>query len=158
MDFSVLWPVADGSVILPGATAFVVPEACRNPEWIHREGLWEKGEDGKLQPDSFRDDLSILVQGDEGPSLLLGCAHTGLPNILRHVRDHFGITHLHSVIGGMHLAPVAEDALPEWMEALRCVEVDLWRPCHCTGFRAAAYLASLFPDVNWAGAGSRFKL
>lgn len=158
VDFSKLLPVTDGSTIVPGVTAFVVPESHRNPDWIHRAGLWEKGDGGKLYPDSFRDDLSLLVEGEQGISLLLGCAHAGLPNILRYVRDRFGITRLHAVIGGMHLAPVPETVLPEWMEALRCVEVALWRPCHCTGFRAAAYLASLFSDVNWAGAGTRINL
>ena len=153
-----LKPVADGSEILPGVTAFVVPEELRNPEWMHREGLWAAGADGKLHPDAFRDDLSLLAEGTHGPSLLLGCAHTGLPNILRYVRDRFGITRLHAVIGGMHLAPVPEAALPEWMEALRCVDVAVWRPCHCTGFRAAARLASLFSDVDWAGAGTSFEL
>ena len=150
--------VGDSCMIVSGVQAFVVPEEYRNPQWVHSEGLWERGDDGLLHPDSFRDDLSLLVEGKKGVSLLLGCAHTGLPNILQYVREYFGISSLHAVIGGMHLSPVEEAAFPDWMEALHCVSVDVWWPCHCTGFRAAAHLASLFPCVNWAGAGTCFDL
>jgi len=35
--------------------------------------------------------------------------------------------------------------------------VTIFRPCHCTGFRAAATLASAF-DVDWAASGTSLEL
>ena len=153
-----LHPVNGEQEIVPGVLAFVVPVEIRDPRWIWRKDMWETGSDGELKPDSFADDLSMLVKGDKGISLLLGCAHTGLPNILRYVKEHFGIDQLYTVLGGMHLSPVKDDVFPEWMDALRCVAVNKWCPCHCTGFRAAAYMARVFENVNWAGAGSKIDL
>ena len=42
--------------------------------------------DGSTRPDPLLDDLSMVVAADSGLVLVLGCAHAGMVNILRHVR------------------------------------------------------------------------
>lgn len=157
-----LRPVRDAVTILPGVIAFDVPQEARDPAYVHHERLWEVDGEGRILPDRFSDDLSLLVYGEHGPSLLLGCAHAGLPNIMRHVRERFGVTSLYAVVGGMHLAPVNPMLLDAWMNGLSAFPVRLWRPNHCTGFKAAARLAARMAgsdvDVDWAGAGTRLTL
>ncbi len=153
-----LRPVDDATVLLPGITAFCVPQARRDPAWTCRGELWERADDGTFRPDTFADDVSLLVQGMHGPSLLLGCAHAGLPNILDYVRERFGVDELYAVIGGTHLSIVPEERLPGWIARLSGFRVRRWRPNHCTGFRAAALLAAACPDTEWCGAGSRLDL
>lgn len=150
--------VKDAATVMPGVIAFDVPQEERNLTFVHQKNMWEAAPDGSFRPDSFADDLSLLIEGVYGYSLLLGCAHAGLPNILCHIRKRFGISSLYAVIGGMHLAPVAPEKMDQWIQALRVVEVQCWRPNHCTGFRAAAKLAAFFEDVDWAGAGTRMEL
>ncbi len=49
------------------------------------------GPDGKIIADRFEDDVSLAVKGEKGWSLLLGCAHAGLPNIMQRAKDLFAI-------------------------------------------------------------------
>ncbi len=87
--------------------------------------------------------MSLLVNGERGVSLILGCAHVGLPNFLRHVSRRFGVRTFHTVVWGMHLA-----RLSAYLDAFREFFVRCWRPSHCTGFAA----------VSWAGAGTEMIL
>ncbi|HIU17674.1 MAG TPA: MBL fold metallo-hydrolase [Candidatus Avidesulfovibrio excrementigallinarum] len=158
LALSVLNRVEPEATIVPGVTAFVVPEAARDPAFVYADTLWEVLPGQAPQHDSFADDLSLLVEGPQGMSLLLGCAHAGLPNILGYVRDHFGVNALHTVIGGTHLSAFSGPRLEACIEALGAFNVRHWRPNHCTGFAAAAALARRFDDVQWAGAGSVVEL
>lgn len=151
-------PVAPTADILPGVTAFTVPQSERDPRWVCTKNLFEKTEDGRIAPDSFEDDLSLLVRTEKGASVLLGCAHAGLPNILGYAARHFGIDRFEAVIGGTHLSSVAREDYPAWMAELVQYNVRRWRPCHCTGFAAAAELARRFNDVDWASAGTVHEL
>ena len=150
--------VGDATEILPGVTAFSVPAEARDPAFVHQDDMWEVGPGGTLKPDSFADDLSLLVRGERGPSLLLGCAHAGVPNILRYAAERFGIAAFHAVVGGMHLASLPRAGLASRLDALAAFDVAVWRPAHCTGFAAASALAARFPDVDWAGAGAAVDL
>ena len=150
--------IIESAEVLPGVTAFVVPQTLRDPRWIHRTKMWEVSPTGTILPDSFADDLSLLVQGQHGFSLLLGCAHSGLPNIFQYIQRKWGIHTLHAVVGGTHLSPVSPDKFDAWIDALNGITVSLWRPCHCTGFPAAARLASRFANVDWPGTGTCMEL
>ena len=158
LALSALRPVDLEAEILPGVTAFVVPEAARDPAFIYADTLWEVLPGQPPRHDTFADDLSLLVEGEQGVSLLLGCAHSGLPNILAYARDHFGVKSFHTVIGGTHLSAFSGAKLTASIEAMKAFDVRHWRPNHCTGFAAAAALACQFSDVQWAGAGSLIAL
>ena len=139
----------NGKVILTRS-----PEALFSPETIASF----EGKPVVIGHDTFADDLSLLVEGEQGVSLLLGCAHSGLPNILAYARDHFGVKSFHTVIGGTHLSAFSGAKLTASIEAMKAFDVRHWRPNHCTGFAAAAALACQFSDVQWAGAGSLIAL
>ena len=144
--------------ILPEVIAFTVPEEERDAAFLNHDHMFEEKEKGKKIPDSFADDVSLLIRGDRGWSLVLGCAHAGLPNIIRHVQKTFGVDAFDTITGGTHLCGATCDAYPRWMSALSDVPVRRWRVNHCTGFKAAAELARHFDDVDWAGAGTVLTL
>lgn len=144
--------------IVPGVIAFTVPASARDPRWVCTHHMFERTDAGEIVPDTFADDVSLLVQTENGASVLLGCAHAGLPNILRYASLTFDIDHFHTVLGGTHLSGVAPADYPLWMQELTQYKVEHWRPCHCTGFKAAAQLACCFDDVDWASAGTRHRL
>ena len=144
--------------IAPGVTAFTVPATERDSRWVCTRHMFERTDSGKIVPDTFADDVSLLVQTEKGASVLLGCAHAGLPNILRYASRTFGIDRFHTVLGGTHLSGVAPADYPLWMQELTQYKVEHWRPCHCTGFKAAAELTRTFDDVDWAAAGTTHEL
>ena len=147
-------PVDGGVEILPEVIAFTVPADERDPRFLVFDNMFETGATGDKVPDTFADDVSLLVKGSAGWSVVLGCAHAGLPNILNDAMKRVGIEGFDAVTGGSHLSGACSEELPVWMDALAAVPVRRWRVNHCTGFRAAAALAGRFDDVDWAGAGA----
>ena len=130
---------------------------------IPRHFEWETGdpnlmqrnpESGKLVPDPFSDDLSLGILTPLGLVVVLGCAHAGLMNILRHLQLLTGEKHIHAVIGGTHLAPASDEQFAATVEHLRPLAIDRLALSHCTGLPRGAELANLFPGrVAFANVG-----
>jgi 7,8-dihydropterin-6-yl-methyl-4-(beta-D-ribofuranosyl)aminobenzene 5'-phosphate synthase len=99
---------------------------------------------GVFVPDPLVDDASLLIRSSSGPILLLGCAHSGLVNILRHVREQAGLTSLFAVVGGTHLAPVGDEQFEKSVVALEEFQVRKIMVGHCTGQKRAADLYRIF--------------
>jgi 7,8-dihydropterin-6-yl-methyl-4-(beta-D-ribofuranosyl)aminobenzene 5'-phosphate synthase len=94
------------------------------------------------EPDGIEDDACLLLDGANGPLVLLGCCHSGLANTLWHVRQRLGIETIATVVGGLHLRGAPDAALEETLEALRAFGVKRLFTGHCTGDAATAYLVS----------------
>lgn len=144
--------------VTANVTAFCVPQDQRDPMFYCQTNLWQVEDDGSICCDKFRDDVSLLVKSKNGYSVILGCAHTGLPNILKYVKNHFGIICFDTIVGGTHLCAVKPSEYAAWVKELSQYSVKHWRLSHCTGFKAAATLFGAFDDVDWAGAGTVISL
>ncbi len=140
--------------VTPEVIAFRVPEEYRDPRFVNTTNMWEETDDGRKIPDTFTDDVSLLVSTAVGTSLILGCAHAGLPNIMDFAVKTFGLKTFETVLGGTHLCSATPETMNEWMQKLQTFDVKRWRPNHCTGFPAAAKLAQTFSEVQWAGCGT----
>ena len=120
--------------------------------------LWVR-EGGKLKPDPLADDLSLVIDTDFGLVVILGCAHRGIINILRHARNITGKENVYAVIGGTHLVSASEERLARTVVDLREMGIQKLGVSHCTGFFAAARLAQEFSDIFFLNnAGTRFSL
>ncbi len=98
------------------------------------------------EPDPFADDQAAYIETRDGTVVLLGCAHAGVINTLRHIQDLTKGRHIHMVMGGMHLLHADSARLGKTVDELRRLDVDRLLPCHCTGFPAMARLWSEFQD------------
>lgn len=107
------------------------------------------------RPDPIADDMSLFFHTDKGLVVLLGCAHAGLINTLTHITNFTGTTHLHAVIGGMHLLHAGPERLRRTFDALRPWNIQCLAPCHCTGTHAIAAFRQAFPDAISEAAASR---
>ncbi len=156
---SLFSPLQGDEELLPGVYALVVPPERRNSSFIPcTPSLQVLNGAGEAVPDPFEDDLSLLVEGRFGWSLLLGCAHSGVVNILEEAARRTGSRELHAVQGGMHLKGQSPEFLERVLDALESFSVQHWRPNHCTGIDVALALGKRFPSVSWAGAGSSIEL
>jgi 7,8-dihydropterin-6-yl-methyl-4-(beta-D-ribofuranosyl)aminobenzene 5'-phosphate synthase len=119
----------------------------------YREGHWE--------PDPLiLDDQAIVARvGDRGLVVLTGCGHSGIVNILRHVRRLTGGERIHAVVGGFHLnGPLFERIIAPTCDALATFEPDYLVPSHCTGWRAIHAIAARFPEAFIQNSvGTRFE-
>jgi 7,8-dihydropterin-6-yl-methyl-4-(beta-D-ribofuranosyl)aminobenzene 5'-phosphate synthase len=96
------------------------------------------------QPDPYRDDMSLVVEAQEGLVVVCGCCHAGLLNTLAHIRRMFPRPII-AILGGTHLL----DADATYLEHVAGVLRDSYgSPAlylnHCTGRRAITSLANVF--------------
>lgn len=109
--------------------------------------------------DPIADDAALALETPRGLIILLGCAHSGLINTVRHFLDKLGQQHVHAIIGGTHLGPASEAQFLETITFLAGLKVDRLGVSHCTGQIRSAQLHARFPDkVFFAAVGSQLEV
>jgi 7,8-dihydropterin-6-yl-methyl-4-(beta-D-ribofuranosyl)aminobenzene 5'-phosphate synthase len=137
------------SFLLDGAL-LVTGEVDRTTEFERGHPFFEAHRDGRWRPDPLILDDQALVARVRGQGLvvLTGCGHSGIVNILRHVRTLTGEDRVHAVIGGFHLGgAVFEPIIGPTCDALAEIAPDHLVPCHCTGWKAIHAIAARFPEA-----------
>jgi 7,8-dihydropterin-6-yl-methyl-4-(beta-D-ribofuranosyl)aminobenzene 5'-phosphate synthase len=107
--------------------------------------------DGTMTNDLFLDDQSLILNTDKGIVLILGCAHSGIINIINHVINKMGKEKFHSILGGTHLDFLTPEQLEESIKSLRRMEIGKIGVSHCTGMKAAFRLQQEFGDRFFYG-------
>jgi len=97
------------------------------------------------EPDDLADDQAAFIEAPAGTVVILGCAHAGVINTLRHVETLTNNRPIHTVIGGMHLLNASPTRMDKTVAELRRLGVRELLPCHCTGLAAVARLWNEFP-------------
>jgi 7,8-dihydropterin-6-yl-methyl-4-(beta-D-ribofuranosyl)aminobenzene 5'-phosphate synthase len=101
---------------------------------------------GEIADDPFTDDLSLLINTESGPVVILGCAHAGMVEILNDLSEKTGHREFHAVIGGTHLENAPEDYVVLAMDTLRKFHVKKIAVSHCTGLKMAGRFAAEFKN------------
>jgi 7,8-dihydropterin-6-yl-methyl-4-(beta-D-ribofuranosyl)aminobenzene 5'-phosphate synthase len=110
---------------------------------------------GKIEPDLFLDDQSLTIESEKGLILVLGCAHSGMINIIHHVINKTGKQDFYAILGGTHLGFLAPEQLEESIKSLKRMNIERIGVSHCTGMRAACRLHQEFGDrYFYGGVGS----
>ena len=138
---------------------YAISNIKREPGWKSWDERLKQKNGADIIDDPFDDDLSLLVETDLGPVVLLGCAHAGVVEILDNIKEETGLNEFYAVIGGTHLGSASSDYINEAVNSLREYKVRIIGTSHCTGFNVSCHLASIFKDifVN-ASVGSVFEL
>jgi 7,8-dihydropterin-6-yl-methyl-4-(beta-D-ribofuranosyl)aminobenzene 5'-phosphate synthase len=100
--------------------------------------------DGKMVQDTLMDDQSLVLDTGKGLILVLGCAHSGMINIIHHVMTKTGQQKFNAILGGTHLDFLTPEQLEESIKALKQMEIEKIGVSHCTGMRAASRLHQEF--------------
>lgn len=85
-----------------------------------------------LIPDDFRDELCLALETGSGIVLLVGCAHPGIINMVRHVGARLGKP-VRAVLGGTHLSEADPARIRYTVDALEEMGVTLLGLSHCSG-------------------------
>ena len=102
--------------------------------------------DGKMVQDTLMDDQSLVLDTGKGLILVLGCAHSGMINIIHHVMTKTGQQKFNAILGGTHLDFLTPEQLEESIKALKQMEIEKIGVSHCTGMRAASRLHQEFGE------------
>ncbi|MFC2009113.1 MBL fold metallo-hydrolase [Chloroflexota bacterium] len=104
----------------------------------------KKGND--IVPDPMADDQSLFLKTDRGLVIVLGCAHRGMINVIRHSMKLAAMDKVYMVVGGTHLGPASSEQVSKSIAALKEIGVEHIGVSHCTGLPRAAILAREFGD------------
>ena len=107
--------------------------------------------DGKTMPDILPDDQSLIIESEKGLILILGCAHSGMINIIQHVINKTGKEKFYAILGGTHLDFLTPEQLEASIKSLKKMEVEKIGVSHCTGMRAAFRFHQEFGDRFFYG-------
>jgi 7,8-dihydropterin-6-yl-methyl-4-(beta-D-ribofuranosyl)aminobenzene 5'-phosphate synthase len=98
-------------------------------------------------PDTFTDDQALIIKTDMGLIVILGCAHRGMINTLRHAQQITGVKEINTVIGGTHLLQASEERTLMTIAALQEMGVQRIGVSHCTGMKASVLLSQQLGDA-----------
>lgn len=118
--------------------------------------LGETLTDAGWQPDRMADDSALAYRGREGLTIITGCSHSGICNVVAYAKRVWGEERIAGVIGGFHLREPGP-RVQRTAEYLRDLHAKRMCPCHCTSFAARAAIHRLVP-VEEAGAGTQMEI
>lgn len=104
-------------------------------------------DEGLSEPDPIRDDLTMFLPGDGECTVIFGCAHAGIINILDYISHLTGGLPFGTLAGGLHLLAAGPERMDHTIGHLRELDPKRILACHCTGFRAQLRIAAGFPDI-----------
>ena len=127
------------SVVTSGEIPMITDYEMIDPGLCIKEG-------GRFMPDPLGDDQALFIKIDQGLVVVLGCAHRGIINTLRHAQKVTGIDLVHTVIGGTHFFRASEAQIEMAIAELKAMGVQRLGVSHCTGMPAGVRLAQEFGE------------
>jgi 7,8-dihydropterin-6-yl-methyl-4-(beta-D-ribofuranosyl)aminobenzene 5'-phosphate synthase len=130
---------------------FLTGEVPRNTSFEKPDPRLLSEIDGRVNQDIFLDDQSLILDTDKGLVVILGCAHSGVINIIQHVINKTGKDKFHAILGGTHLDFLTPEQLEASIKSLKKMEVEKIGVSHCTGMGAAFRFHQEFGDRFFYG-------
>jgi len=78
---------------------------------------------------------SLIINSRQGLIIITGCAHPGVVNIVKKVKEMFPKENIYLVLGGFHLTGASDSELNGIISDFRKLGVEKVAPCHCSGDR-----------------------
>ena len=89
---------------------------------------------------------AIVIKGQKGFSIVTGCAHPGIVEMLSVIKNDMEIKKIYMVFGGFHLEKASSDRVREIIEELKKMGVSKTGPSHCTGEKARRVFKGKFHE------------
>ncbi len=149
------WQVVEeqGPSMLLGGSVLITGQIDRVTDFEKGFPLQQAQTEEGWEPDTWIwDDQSIAIHvRGKGLVVLSSCSHSGVINVLHHVRKITGVDRIHGFIGGLHLTGgLFESILPQTIQELVALSPDLIVPGHCTGWKATHNVGQALPDAYTA--------
>ena len=109
-------------------------------------------------PGQPANEQALIVTTDRGLVVITGCAHPGIVNIVRRVREISG-EKIRLVVGGFHLLQTPAGEVEKIAKELRTLGVERVAPSHCTGEAAIEIFKKEFgSDFEISGVGRVLRI
>jgi len=104
------------------------------------ERFVRRKDDGFI-PDDFSDEICIALDTGDDLTVLVGCSHPGILNILTHIQNTLHKP-IRAVFGGTHLVEADEMRIQTTIATLHHMGLEILGLSHCSGETAEAILAA----------------
>lgn len=135
---------------------FFLGQIERTNDFENKNSVGYRIHGGNRIPDFLPDDTALAFSGKQGLSIITGCSHAGICNIVEQAKKVTGIRRVHSVIGGFHLLDPRSLQLRQTAGYFAQYPNIRLYPCHCTCFRAKAEIQRRVP-VRETGSGMSYE-
>jgi len=100
----------------------------------------------KYLKDPFKDEMFLILQENDGLTVITGCSHRGILNVIKTAVATTGINTIKNLIGGFHLFRSSEDEITEIAEKLNEYNIKHIITGHCTGLNGLFALKNVCKD------------
>ncbi len=90
---------------------------------------------GSLTKDNFRDEQYLVYKSEDSLTIITGCSHIGIINIVEQAINLFKMP-VNTIIGGFHTSKMAKDEIDKIVGFLSKISPLRVGVCHCTGLDA----------------------
>lgn len=104
-------------------------------------GVYSTGELG-----TWIKEQSLILNSKKGLIIITGCAHPGVVNIVKTVRELFSDKSVYLVLGGFHLSGASDSELKSIIKDFKNLGVQKAAPCHCSGDRCRELFKEEYQD------------
>lgn len=110
------------------------------------ENIFVTGEIPGTNNGSYIPEQSVVIKSEKGISVITGCAHPGIINILKKVKEEFPEERFHLVFGGFHLANKDKRETELIVNSFKEMNIEKVGPTHCTGTEQEALFKKVYKD------------
>ena len=126
---------------------YLIPHKTINLEKIAKKvGLYVK-DNGRMFPDDFAHEQSLVFETPKGLVVFNSCSHGGVDHIMTEIEATFPEQKIYAFIGGFHLFKSSKETVKELAVHLKNREVEKIITGHCTGEEAFQILKRQLGDV-----------
>lgn len=97
---------------------------------------------GKIN-DYILDDTAMVYKSSEGLVIIVGCAHSGICNIIEYAKEVCQEDKVADIIGGFHLLNPTKNQLHKTIEYINKLQLNAIHACHCTDLRSKIALSTV---------------
>lgn len=107
--------------------------------------------EGEMHPDTFEDELALVLKEEKSLSIISACSHRGITNIMRSVQEVFPKLSPKLVLGGFHIHNAEDEKFNVISAFLGMNLPKRLGVCHCTGIDKYALFRQQFSDRVFYG-------
>ncbi len=93
-------------------------------------------ENGRIVPDSFKHEQSLIFETEKGLVIFNSCSHGGADNIIKETMAAFPDKKIYGIIGGFHLFCLSDDDIISFANRVKETKIEHIITGHCTGQHA----------------------
>ncbi len=147
---------------------YLIPHSSAGLEIIGERARLYREVKGKIVPDDFSHELSLVIDTEKGLVIFNSCSHGGVRNIIREVREACDGKRVYAYVGGLHMkgkrhgediCTFSEEEVDALCEVIKAEGVRYVYTGHCTGLPGLAKLRERLGDtVRGLTTGLKFEL